>query len=436
MKKERMSESGFLGLKDEQDLTTKKILKSSNLVNPDSDNMKGWEVKKLGEVCDLKSGTTISPSLERDEGDVLYTKVADMNLPENLLEINTSSRFVNSAEIKQNQIIPEGAIIFPKRGGAIATNKKRKIIKPTIVDLNTMAIIPGKKINKDYFFHWFQLFDLNDISNGANIPQINNYSFDEVYIPYPTSLPEQQRIVAILDEAFAAIAKAKANARQNLQNAKELFESYLQGVFEDKGEGWEEKTLGEIAFVKSGGTPSRAKKEYWVGDIAWYSSGELNDLFTKEPERRINNLAIVNSNAKIFPIGSLLIGMYDTAALKMSILDRDGTFNQAIAGVKPNDKINLTFILHSINSIKPDLLNLRRGVRQKNLSLEKIKNIPIYLPPLKTQQVIVQKLDALNTETKKLESIYQQKINDLEELKKSVLQKAFSGELKTVRGEV
>ncbi len=123
--------------------------------------------------------------------------------------------------------------------------------------------------------------------------------------------------------------------------------------------------------------------------------------------------------------------MYDTAALKMSILDRDGTFNQAIAGVKPNLKIDLIFILHAINAIKPEILNLRRGVRQKNLSLEKIKNIPISLPLLKVQHEIVKKLDDFSKETKKLEAIYQQKIKDLEELKKSILQKAFSGGLPT-----
>lgn len=116
----------------------------------------GWEEKIIKEVCDLKSGTTISSNLERSEGDVLYAKVGDMTLPENEVGINTSSRFVNSNEIKSNQIIPNGAIIFPKRGGAIATNKKRKIIKPTIVDLNTMAIIPGNKIDAEYFYHWFQ----------------------------------------------------------------------------------------------------------------------------------------------------------------------------------------------------------------------------------------------------------------------------------------
>jgi len=192
----------------------------------------GWEVKKIGEVCELKSGITISPSLERNEGDVLYTKVGDMNLPENLIEINTSSRFVNSKEIKNNQIIPEGAVIFPKRGGAIATNKKRKIIKPTIVDLNTMALIPGKKIDNDYFFFWFQLIDLNDISNGTSIPQINNYSFDEVYIPYPVSLTEQRAIVAKLDALSAETKKLEAVYRQKLNDLDELKKSVLKKAFD------------------------------------------------------------------------------------------------------------------------------------------------------------------------------------------------------------
>jgi len=183
----------------EQNLQNAKEVFESYLQSVFENRGEDWEEKKLKEICDLKSGTTIPSSLERNDGDVLYTKIADMNLPENKITINTSSRFVNRDEIKQNQIIPVGAIIFPKRGGAIATNKKRKIIKPTIVDLNTMAIIPGKRIDKDYFFHWFSQFDLIEISNGANIPQINNYSFDEVFVPYPISFLEQEVIVQNFD---------------------------------------------------------------------------------------------------------------------------------------------------------------------------------------------------------------------------------------------
>lgn len=215
----------------EQNLKNAKELFESYLQGVFENKGEDWEEKVLKEVCELKSGTTISPSLERNEGDVLYIKVGDMNLPQNEVEINTSSRFVNLKEIKINQIIPVGAIIFPKRGGAIATNKKRKVIKPTIVDLNTMAIIPSKKINNDYFFHWFKLFDLNSISNGANIPQINNYSFDEIYIPYPTSLNEQQSIVKKLDALSVETKKLEGIYQQKLSDLEELKKSILQRAF-------------------------------------------------------------------------------------------------------------------------------------------------------------------------------------------------------------
>jgi type I restriction enzyme S subunit len=247
----------------EQNLKNAKELFESYLQGVFENKGEGWEENILKDVCELKSGTTISPSLERTEGDVLYTKVGDMNLPDNEVEINTSSRFVNSREIKINQIIPEGAIIFPKRGGAIATNKKRKIIKPTIVDLNTMAIIPSKKIDKDYFFHWFHLFDLNIISNGANIPQINNYSFDEVYIPYPKSLTEQQSIVQKLDALSNETKKLEAIYQQKINDLEELKKSILQKAFagelrSPEGAGYTNDVATPIAKKKTITSPERA----------------------------------------------------------------------------------------------------------------------------------------------------------------------------------
>jgi type I restriction enzyme, S subunit len=153
--------------------------------------------------------------------------------------------------------------------------------------------------------------------------------------------------------------------------------------------GWQIKKLGDIAEVQSGGTPLVSNKTFWNGDIPWYSSGELNHLHTSTPERYITAAGLQESNAKVFPAGSLLIGMYDTAALKMSILDRAGTFNQAIAGVKPNSEIDLVFILYAISSVKERVLGQRRGVRQKNLSLGKIRDIELSIPPLSEQRRIV-----------------------------------------------
>jgi len=265
-------------------------------------------------------------------------------------------------------------------------------------------------------------------TSGAAQPQLPIKTLVNFTIPVP-ALPEQRRIVSIVDQAFEGIDRAIAHTKKNLTNARELFESYLNAIFSQKGDGWSEKRLSDLSEVQSGGTPSRAKSEYWGGEIAWYSSGELNDLYTATPQRNITEKGLENSNAKLFSEGSLLIGMYDTAALKMSILDRKAAFNQAIAGVKPNEKLDLVFILHAINFVKPEILSLRRGVRQKNLSLQKIKDIALAVPELQEQQRVVRQLASMREETQRLETIYRQKLAALNELKQSILQKAFTGEL-------
>jgi type I restriction enzyme S subunit len=394
----------------------------------------GWEIKKLGDVCIFKSGTTISTSLEREIGDVLYVKVGDMNLSENEIEINTSSRFVNSNEIKAIQIIPEGAVIFPKRGGAIATNKKRKVIRPTIVDLNTMAIIPTNKLDNEYFYYWFQMIDLNDISNGTTIPQINNYSFDNVHIAYPKSLPEQQRIVSILDEAFAAIAKAKANAEQNLKNAKELFESYLQGVFENGN--WGFVKLSEMATdISDGDHMPPPKSEFGLPFITISNINKqthkinFSDTF-KVPQKYYDGL---KPNKK--PVnGDVLYTV--TGSYGIPVLIEDDfkfCFQRHIGLIRPSKKLNSKLLYYWILSPQAFLQanETATGTAQKTVSLKSLRNFSFPNIPINEQQTIVRQLDALRAETQKLETIYQQKLLNLEELKKSVLQKAFAGELKT-----
>lgn len=374
----------------------------------------GWEIKKLQEVCDFKSGTTINNILEKSDGEVIYAKVGDMNLEGNEDYITMSSRYVDLKSINQNQIIPVGSIIFPKRGGAIATNKKRRITQPTIVDLNTMALVPSKIIDKDYLFFWFKQIDLSDLSNGTSIPQINNYSFDDVHISYPKSLQEQQRIVAILDEVFEAIAKAKANAEQNLKNAKELFESYLQNVFETKGEGWEEKNFEDCFKLKSGdGLTSKNMSEN--GEYPVFGGNGIAGLH--------NNFNLSGSNIIIGRVGALC---GNVRHITENIWLTDNAFK--VVGLKFDyDHSFLTYLLNYKN-----LRSFARQAAQPVISNSSLKNVALEFPKsLKEQQNIAQKLDVLLLETKKLEVIYQQKINDLEELKKSVLQKAFSGELKT-----
>ena len=250
-------------------------------------------------------------------------------------------------------------------------------------------------------------------------------------IPLPP-LPEQKRIVAILDEAFASIGKAKANAEQNLKNAKDLFESYLQGVFENKGEGWEEKTLGEVCDVMNGGTPDTTVSKFWDGEHLWITPkdmGKMKGIYVDNTLRKITDDGLKNSSAKILPPNSIILSSRAPIG-HLAINTKPISTNQGCKGLVPKKGVDTLFIYYFLYK-SVDLLNsLGTGTTFKELSGSKLTTVIIPIPSLKAQQIIVKKLDALSAETQKLEVIYQNKINDLEELKKSVLQKAFSGELK------
>lgn len=383
----------------------------------------GWEMKTLGEVCDFKSGNTINSKLEKSEGEIIYAKVGDMNLEGNEEYITISSRYVDKNEIKENQIIVAGSIIFPKRGGAIATNKKRRILKPTIIDLNTMALVPTKIINQDYLYYWFLQIDLSKLSNGTSIPQINNYSFDEVYISYPLSFEEQQSIVAKLDEAFEAIEKAKANAEQNLKNAKELFDSYLHSIFENKGKDWEIKKINEICTLING----RAYNKQELLSEGKYRVLRVGNFFTNN-NWFYSNLEL--SEEKYCDEGDLLYAW--SASFGPRVWEGEKViYHYHIWKVIPNlNLISKEFLYILLEWDKESIKKAQgTGTTMMHVSKGSMEARLIPLPPIAEQQSIVQKLDALSSETKKLEAIYRKKLEDLEELKKSILQKAFCGQL-------
>lgn len=220
----------------EKNIQNAKELFQSKLNQIFSQKGEGWEEKKINDVSTFKSGTTLSPQIEKKQGEIAYLKVADMNLAENLKGIvNTSSRYVNKVNINTKNIIPRGSIIFPKRGGAILTDKKRFTNIDIVVDLNIMAAIPIKTlIDGRLLFYFFLSFKLSDIANGTTILQINNYSFDEVRINIPKSLETQKEIVSQLDALSEQTKQLEAKYQTKLANLEELRKSILEKAF--KGE--------------------------------------------------------------------------------------------------------------------------------------------------------------------------------------------------------
>ncbi|MFU8862135.1 MAG: restriction endonuclease subunit S, partial [Cyclonatronaceae bacterium] len=323
----------------------------------------GWELFKLKEVCEIRPAKRETKEFLNEDDLVSFVPMS---------HLNEERKDFHEEEAKPLKSVYKGYTYFKDDDVLLAKitpcfeNGKMGIAKGLTngVGFGSSEFIvyrPDSRLIPEYLFYFlllpkFRVQGEKMMGGAVGHQRIPKEFYEDYEIPIPP-LPEQKRIVAILDEAFEAIDKAKANIERNIQNAEELFQSKLNEVFSQRGDGWEEKPLGELTHVKSGGTPRRSTNDYWDnGTIPWYSSGELNDLFTTGSERLITEKGLLESNAKLFPKGSLLIGMYDTAALKMSILDRDATFNQAISGAKPNEGLNLQFVMHAINANKTELM--------------------------------------------------------------------------------
>jgi type I restriction enzyme S subunit len=411
--------------------TTEKAF-GANLQSVFSNPCEKWQTKKLGEIFSIERGGSPRP-IERyltdSQDGINWIKISDTR--DITKYIYTTKEKIIPDGVKRSRMVYEGDFILSNSmsfGRPYIMKTQGCIHDGWLVLRNNQSLIDNDflyyVLSSDFVYQQF-----NMLAYGSTVRNLNIGLVQKVKIPVPP-LPEQHRIVSILDEAFTEIDKAKKNTEENIKKNKELFEAKLQYLFANTKSDWPTKKLGDICEMAPGGTPLKSIKEYWLdGKVSWYSSGELNELYTSAPRKCITHKGLDNSNTKLFPKGSLLIGIYDTAALKMSILDRQAAFNQAIVGIKPNSQIEVKFIFHIINAMKTEILNQRRGVRQKNLSFEKIKNIRLPLPPLPKQHDIITELDAISEETKKLEKLYRSKLTHLEELKKSILKQAFEGKL-------
>ncbi len=298
---------------------------------------------------------------------------------------------------------------------------------------------------KQLISNWFLYYSLsNEYQNeiqkqvtGATRQRISRKNLGLVSVPLP-SLPEQQRIVSLLDEAFAAIAKAKANAEQNLKNAKELFESYLQGMFEKKGNGWVEKTLEELADEKCTLSYGIVQPgEEFENGLPVIRPTDLTSRYIKlEGLKRIDpKLADGYKRTKLIGDELLLCVRGTTGVVSIATPElKDANVTRGIVPIRFNPKIlnqEFGYYLLISNYVQKQIRAKTYGAALMQINIGDLRKILTPYPPIQEQQTIVRQLDALRAETQKLEAVYQKKIADLEELKKSILQKAFAGELRT-----
>ena len=387
----------------------------------------GWEIRKLDNIIDSNViGLTKNSSEQNIHHEFKYVKMNNIT-KDNCFDLSKYT-CVNAekSEIEKYRLSNDD-FLFNTRNSYELVGKTclfKSLDNEVILYNNNIMRIRFLKLINPYFINY--AFSTDDVINKldriksgtTNVSAIYYKDLRNLEIPLPP-LPEQKRIVAILDEAFAAIAQAKANAEQNLKNAKELFESYLQSVFENKGDGWEEVKFEDCFKLKSG-DGLISKNMCNDGDYPVFGGNGIAGLH--------NKFNLSGSNVIIGRVGALC---GNVRHITENIWLTDNAFR--IVNFKFDfDYSFLTYLLNLKN-----LRSFARQAAQPVISNSSLKDVVLEFPKsIQEQQAIVQKLDALSAETKQLEAIYQQKINDLDELKKSILQKAFTGELNTTALEV
>jgi len=371
-----------------------------------------WNVSELDKICEVEYGTRV---VRKRDGGAKYPVYG-----------GGGATFFMDEPNRENQLVIARF--------AMSEQCTRFVKGKFFLNDSGLTIKPKENIKINQRFLDLQMIFLNNkiysLGRGSAQRNLDMNAFRKIEISYPYSLEEQKAIVKILDEVFESISKSKENAEKNLKNTKELFESYLEEVFLNPKEGWEEKKLGEIANVEYGFT-GKAKS---TGDFRYVRITDIdNDGLLIEN----NKLYLKKSKeAKKFILNNEDLVMARTGATYAKVLFYQDTepsvFASYLIRIKFNKNIlnKLYWYFSKSRNYWNQANSLSSGSAQPHFNGHALKEVVFNFPKeINQQKIIVQKLDALSKEIKELESIYKQKIKDLEELKKSMLQKAFSGKL-------
>lgn len=404
----------------------------------------GWQTKILGDLSDLITKGTTPTSIGHAfvQDGINFIKVESISLtgqfiPDKMAHITSTCH----AALRRSQL-KDGDILFSIAGALGRT----ALVTEDILPANTnqaLAIIRLKQDN-----NVLRKFVLKALESGIVLEQIEKFKggvaqqnlslaqVSDFKIALPP-LPEQKRIVDILDETFEGIATAKANAEKNLQNARALFENHLNSVFTKRGKDWLEKPLAELCErITKGSSPKWQGISYIdAPGILFVTSENIGEykIMLEQPkyvEERFNT----KDKKSILKKGDVLTNIVGASIGRTAVFDRNdlANINQAVCLIRcePN-LLNNYYLTYLLNSpvFKQVLHDNEVNNARANLSLGFFAQLSVPMPPIHKQKEIVTMLDVIREETQHLESIYQQKIAMLDALKKSLLNDAFRGAL-------
>jgi type I restriction enzyme S subunit len=401
----------------------------------------GWQTKKLGSLCQIELGKTPARSDkslwdEKRQTKNVWLSIADLLNGEDG-SVYDSKEYLSDKGAAVSKIVRRGTLLasFKLTLGRLAFAGRDLYTNEAIAAL---SIYDEKELTKEFLYYFLHFFDWTKAAeNDVKIKgmTLNKAKLKEMLVHFPAP-SEQHRIVAILDEAFDGIAIAKANAEKNLQNARALFESHLQSVFSERGDGWMDRSLEDVVdaecslsygIVQPGpdfpsGLPvvrptDLTAKEITLGGLKRIDP-MLADSYNRTKLRGGELLLCVRGSTGVIGIASAeLLGANVTRGIvpimfEPSVLRHD-----------------FGYFLMASRMVQSQIRAKTYGAALMQINLGDLRKISVSFPGLKEQGLLASKLEKLAGESQRLESIYQQKLAALDDLKKSLMHRAFSGQL-------
>lgn len=392
----------------------------------------GWSLVKIKEVCQIFNGGTPDTSKPQYWGGVnLWITPKDLGKSKGIFVSNTERKITDEGLRNSSaNMLPINSVILSSRApiGHLAINAK-----PISTNQGCKGLVPNNHILSKYlyYFLYFSKDLLNDLGSGTTFKELSSSKLSEVDIPLPP-LAEQERIIAILDQALAAIDIVKTNTEKVLEEVGLVFDSFLSKVLENPTAGWEKKTLGEICKIERGSSPRPIKNFVTTKSdgVNWIKIGD-----TKYVDRYI-----YTTKEKITPEGakkSRLVNVDDFILSnsmsfgKPYIMKTQGYIHDGWFVLRLPSSINKEYFWYLLSSlfVRSQFDQLASGAIVQNVSSDLVKKVILPIPSLHDQEKLVSELDHIKYKIDDLKKLYVEKLIKLDVLKQSILHKAFSGEL-------
>ncbi|MFV0305594.1 MAG: restriction endonuclease subunit S [Moheibacter sp.] len=396
------------------------------MVNKQKDIPKHWKWVTLDEVSVTSSGGT--PDRKNSNyfrGDIPWVKSGELNY--NVITQTEEYITQEAVDYSSAKVFPKGSLLIALYGNTVG---RMAFLGIDATTNQAVASIKSFCINPKYLYYFLisskdELLNKREGSAQPNISQKVLNSF-----PFPLApIDEQNRIVEKIEELFSELEYAKKHLNNSLIKLEYKLQKTLRQCFLNvKGKDYK---LSEIAEWGTGGTPSRKINSYFNGTIPWVKTQELKNKYITKTEEYLTVEGLENSNAKIYPKGSIVVAMYGATVGKLSILNIDACTNQACAVGVINDLeyLNIEFLYYYLLTHKENLISQAKGGAQQNISLSIIKNMIITVPDIKEQNKTVESIGLLNMEIESQKKNIKEELKRTETLYQKILQEAFQGKL-------